>query len=105
MQLNLLVNLGHDLNLRNLPPLIERVSDLNEASIGHELTVDALMMGFPAAVHAYTKPRSKRQLKPACGSGTARLAANQALRSSQASDFTARIYLIYLHRYDPMVHP
>ncbi len=49
----LVVNAGHDLNLRNIPPLVARIGFLAEASIGHELTADALMMGFPAAVAAY----------------------------------------------------
>jgi pyridoxine 5-phosphate synthase len=49
----LVVNAGHDLNLRNLPPLLARVPSLAEASIGHELTADALVMGFAAAVRAY----------------------------------------------------
>ncbi len=49
----LVVNAGHDLNLQNLPPLMARVPFLAEASIGHELTADALMMGFAAAVRAY----------------------------------------------------
>ena len=51
----LVVNAGHDLNLHNLPPLITRVPHLAEASIGHELTADALVMGFAAAVSAYAK--------------------------------------------------
>jgi pyridoxine 5-phosphate synthase len=49
----LVVNAGHDLNLRNIPPLVARIGFLAEASIGHELTADALMMGFPAAVASY----------------------------------------------------
>ncbi len=49
----LVVNAGHDLNLRNIPLLLARIGFLAEASIGHELTADALMMGFPAAVRAY----------------------------------------------------
>ncbi len=49
----LIVNAGHDLNLHNIPPLVARIGFLAEASIGHELTADALMMGFPAAVGAY----------------------------------------------------
>ena len=49
----LAVNAGHDLNLRNTPPLIARIGFLAEASIGHELTADALMTGFPEAVAAY----------------------------------------------------
>jgi pyridoxine 5-phosphate synthase len=51
----LVVNAGHDLNLQNLPPLIARMPSLAEASIGHELTADALVMGFAAAVSAYAK--------------------------------------------------
>ena len=49
----LVVNAGHDLNLKNLPPLVARVPYLAEASIGHELTADALVIGFAAAVRAY----------------------------------------------------
>jgi pyridoxine 5-phosphate synthase len=52
---NLTVNVGHDLNLNNLPPLVERIPFLAEASIGHELTADALAMGFPSAVKTYVK--------------------------------------------------
>jgi pyridoxine 5-phosphate synthase len=51
----LVVNAGHDLNLHNLPPLIARMPFLAEASIGHELTADALIMGFAAAVTAYAR--------------------------------------------------
>jgi pyridoxine 5-phosphate synthase len=51
----LVVNVGHDLNLRNLPPLIEAMNWVAEASIGHELTADALVMGFAAAVGAYAR--------------------------------------------------
>jgi len=51
--LGLVVNAGHDLNLRNIPPLMRAVPFLAEASIGHELTADALEMGFGAAVRAY----------------------------------------------------
>lgn len=49
----LVVNAGHDLNLRNLPPLMAQIPFLAEASIGHELTADALRTGFAAAVRAY----------------------------------------------------
>jgi pyridoxine 5-phosphate synthase len=51
--LGLAVNIGHDLNLRNLPPLIAAMPSVAEASIGHELTADALEIGFAAAVRAY----------------------------------------------------
>ncbi|HEY2132235.1 MAG TPA: pyridoxine 5'-phosphate synthase [Acetobacteraceae bacterium] len=51
----LVVNAGHDLNLLNIPPLMAAVPFLAEASIGHELTADALEMGFAAAVAAYAR--------------------------------------------------
>jgi pyridoxine 5-phosphate synthase len=51
----LVVNAGHDLNLLNLPPFVARMPALAEASIGHELTADTLVMGFAAAVSAYAK--------------------------------------------------
>lgn len=50
---SLAVNAGHDLNLANLAPLTAALPRLAEASIGHELTADALVMGFAAAVAAY----------------------------------------------------
>lgn len=53
--LGLVVNAGHDLNLHNIPPLMTAVPFLAEASIGHELTADALEMGFAATVAAYAK--------------------------------------------------
>ncbi len=46
------VNAGHDLNLANLPSLYA-LPCLQEVSIGHALTVDALLMGFGPAVAAY----------------------------------------------------
>ena len=49
----LVVNAGHDLNLDNLPALVAAMPNLAEASIGHELTADALVIGFAAAVRAY----------------------------------------------------
>ena len=52
-ELGLMVNIGHDLNLDNLPPLIAALPTVAEASIGHELTADALVMGFSEAVRAY----------------------------------------------------
>lgn len=57
--LGLVVNAGHDLNLQNLPPLMGQVPFLAEASIGHELTADALVMGFAAAVRAYATALSR----------------------------------------------
>jgi pyridoxine 5-phosphate synthase len=52
-ELGLTVNIGHDLNLENLPPLVAALPGVAEASIGHELTADALVMGFGSAVRAY----------------------------------------------------
>jgi pyridoxine 5-phosphate synthase len=49
----LVVNIGHDLNLHNLPALVAAVPQVAEASIGHELTADALEIGFAAAVRGY----------------------------------------------------
>jgi pyridoxine 5-phosphate synthase len=51
----LAVNIGHDLNLQNIPPLIQAIPTVAEASIGHELTADALVMGFAAAIAAYRR--------------------------------------------------
>lgn len=50
--LGLGINAGHDLNLKNMT-LYRTLPGLQEVSIGHALTVDALLMGFEAAVKAY----------------------------------------------------
>jgi len=52
------VNAGHDLNLDNLPPLASL--PLDEVSIGHALTADALRMGFADAVRAYLEALGRR---------------------------------------------
>jgi pyridoxine 5-phosphate synthase len=49
----LAVNAGHDLNLDNLPLLIEMVPQIVEVSIGHALIADALELGLRATVQAY----------------------------------------------------
>jgi pyridoxine 5-phosphate synthase len=46
-------NIGHDVDLNNFPPLMSRMPTMNEASIGHELTADARVMGFTTAIGAY----------------------------------------------------
>ncbi|WP_323844844.1 pyridoxine 5'-phosphate synthase [Microbulbifer magnicolonia] len=51
-QLGLGVNAGHDLNLINLPRY-RTLPGLQEVSIGHALTVDAINMGLDNAVTAY----------------------------------------------------
>lgn len=52
------VNAGHDLNLQNLPRFRE-LPGLQEVSIGHALTVDALSVGLPAAIKAYQQALGK----------------------------------------------
>lgn len=49
------LNAGHDLNLDNLAEFLSQVGPVDEVSIGHAITADALRMGFPAAVEAYRK--------------------------------------------------
>ena len=49
------VNAGHDLTLDNLPALVKAIPDLDECSIGHALTADALKYGFPETVRRYVK--------------------------------------------------
>lgn len=51
--LGLAINAGHDLTVDNLPPLVKRVPQLSEVSIGHGLTADALMYGMPITVSRY----------------------------------------------------
>lgn len=46
------INAGHDLNLLNLPLFCD-VPGLQEVSIGHALTVDAIAMGMSEAVRRY----------------------------------------------------
>ena len=47
------INAGHDLTLWNLPVLIGRVPYIDEVSIGHGLTADALIFGMAGAVKQY----------------------------------------------------
>lgn len=47
------VNAGHDLTLENLPAFQAAVRGVAEASIGHGLTADALLMGFAEATRLY----------------------------------------------------
>jgi pyridoxine 5-phosphate synthase len=51
--LGLGVNAGHDLNLHNLPALVQALPALLEVSIGHALTVDALHNGLAPTISAY----------------------------------------------------
>lgn len=52
-ELGLGVNAGHDLDLSNLPILMAAVPGIDEVSIGHALTADALWMGLEATVKRY----------------------------------------------------
>lgn len=47
------LNAGHDLNLDNLANFLSAIPYIEEVSIGHAITVDALKMGMDAAVRAY----------------------------------------------------
>lgn len=47
------VNAGHDLTLENLPAFQREVRGVAEASIGHGITADALLMGFAEATRRY----------------------------------------------------
>lgn len=47
------VNAGHDLTLANLPAFHSAVPHVDEVSIGHGITADALLMGFAEAVRQY----------------------------------------------------
>ncbi len=47
------INAGHDLNLDNLPKFLGAIPYVEEVSIGHALTVDALVIGMDACVRAY----------------------------------------------------
>jgi pyridoxine 5-phosphate synthase len=47
------INAGHDLTLANLPAFTARVKGVDEVSIGHGITADALLMGFAEAVRRY----------------------------------------------------
>lgn len=51
--LGLGINAGHDLDLRNLPPLISAMPYIDEVSIGHALISDALYMGLEKTVKLY----------------------------------------------------
>ncbi|MGF0538511.1 pyridoxine 5'-phosphate synthase [Agrobacterium sp. ES01] len=49
------VNAGHDLTVANLPPLVKRIPDMAEVSIGHGLTADALEFGMTQTVLRFRK--------------------------------------------------
>lgn len=47
------LNAGHDLTVANLPPLLSRIPEVLEVSIGHGLTADALQYGMAEAVRRF----------------------------------------------------
>jgi pyridoxine 5-phosphate synthase len=47
------LNAGHDLTLANLPAFQAKVPGVDEVSIGHGITADALLMGFAEATRRY----------------------------------------------------
>lgn len=47
------VNAGHDLNLDNLGTLIRAIPSIDEVSIGHALTVEALEIGWHGTIDRY----------------------------------------------------
>lgn len=56
-ELNLGINAGHDLDLRNLAYFAQQIPGLLEVSIGHALIADALYLGYENTIQLY-----KRQL-------------------------------------------
>ncbi|MEO1161979.1 MAG: pyridoxine 5'-phosphate synthase, partial [Pseudomonadota bacterium] len=57
----LALNAGHDLTVANLPPLLARAPWIEEVSIGHGLTAEALEYGMAPAV---------KRFRAACGEET-----------------------------------
>ncbi len=49
------INAGHDLSLENLGAFLDAVPGVQEVSIGHALTIDALEMGWNTAVQKYVE--------------------------------------------------
>ena len=49
------VNAGHDLNLHNLETFRKALPDLQEVSIGHAFTVDAIELGLHQCIAAYQR--------------------------------------------------
>ncbi|MEM6820565.1 MAG: pyridoxine 5'-phosphate synthase [Verrucomicrobiota bacterium] len=47
------INAGHDLDLNNLAPLLKRIPKIEEVSIGHALTVEALDLGWDETIRRY----------------------------------------------------
>ena len=54
-QLNLGINAGHDLNLKNLEFFAKNIPNLKEVSIGHALISDALYLGLENTIQMYKR--------------------------------------------------
>ncbi|ALE03650.1 pyridoxine 5'-phosphate synthase [Bartonella ancashensis] len=54
-ELQLGVNAGHDLTIANLPAFVDKISCLDEVSIGHGLTADALEYGMQETVRRFIR--------------------------------------------------
>lgn len=55
------INAGHDLNQSNLGRLLDAIPGIEEVSIGHALTAEALEAGMAATVSAYAKITERRK--------------------------------------------
>ena len=55
LEVDLGVNAGHDLNLDNLGDLLRAIPWIDEVSIGHAITADALKWGMAETVRRYTR--------------------------------------------------
>jgi pyridoxine 5-phosphate synthase len=68
------VNAGHDLTRENLPELIAAIPFLEEVSIGHAITADALIYGIAETVRLFRSAcgdpvKAKKPKGPAIGKG------------------------------------
>lgn len=62
--LGLGVNAGHDLTVANLPALVARIPYLDEVSIGHGLTADALEYGMAETVRRFLRACGAHDVAP-----------------------------------------
>ena len=63
-ELALGVNAGHDLSLENLEKLLTACGNIQEVSIGHALTVEALQFGFAETIRRYNELLDRVAAKP-----------------------------------------
>jgi len=54
-EMNIGLNAGHDLDLKNLHYLIKNISWIDEVSIGHALICDAIYYGFENSIQLYKR--------------------------------------------------